>query len=461
MLGTKTRMLLHTVRTYVTGHANQRLCRLVEKTHPADLALIFAHLRPSEAVEVLKKTASLEKKAEIISEVEPEIAMEILANFEATDIAELLQEMASDDAAQILENFDDEVRASILGHMQDNESRMVEERLEYDDETAGRIMVSEFLALSPETTATDAMTTMRTSEDIEVIYYLYVTSEGGQLAGIVSMRQLIMAGPDTPLKDLMAEDVVAVHATDDQEDVARVVARYNLLAVPVVDSLGKLLGIITVDDIIDIIKDEADEDMLRLAGTMDDTANMVTGSAWSSVRVRWPWLLASWFGGMFAFYVTDQFQEALTKVVLLAAFIPIVLGMGGNVGSQSSILVVRGLATRLIDYDQIWRVMFREVRIGALLGLLYGVLLAIAVMVMGLTGLVSSAPVSAIKLAAVVAAGVFASMLVATIIGSTCPLLLDKMGIDPAIATGPLVTTSVDVLGVLVYFTIAVSFLGL
>jgi len=459
MLSNKSRMLLQSIKIFAGRASDQKLMKIIDKVHPADLGLVLGHLKKSEVIKVFSLIQdNLEYAGEVLKEAELEITVEILEGLDPKVSSKILQEMYSDDAAQILDKFSDELRDAILKEMEETEQRDVEERLDYDDETAGRIMVPDFFALPPDTTVKDTIKSLQKAEDIEVFYYIYVTSEDGQLAGVTSLRQLLLVNPETKLRDIMESEVIVVNANTDQEDVARMVARYNLLAIPVVDDLGRMQGIVTVDDIIDVIKDEATEDMLKMAGAAGAEEYIVSGSIFANVRIRWPWLLASWFGGMFAFYITGHFEDALSKIVLLAGFIPIVMGMGGNIGTQSSILVVRGLATRLIDTNEIWSVVSRELRVALTLGLMYGTLLAIAVLVLLKTGIIvgsSEFIVSEVRLASVVGLGVFSSMMVAAIIGTICPILLDRMRIDPAIATGPLVTTSIDVFGILVYFSIA------
>jgi len=449
-------MLIQSIKLHAARSSDQKLHKLLDKAHIADLGLILGHLKKSDVLRVftvLKK--DLERAAEVLTETETELAVDILEHFDPKDISDLLQEMYSDDAAQILERFNEELREQVLKAMDNLDQQEVEDRLVYDEETAGRIMVPDFFSLPPETTVRDTIKALQKGEDLEVIYYIYVTNDEGQLAGVASLRQLLLVPPDKTLREIMEPDVIVVDAHADQEDVARMVARYNLLAIPVVDEVGKMLGIVTVDDVLDIIKDEATEDMLKMAGAVGAEEKIVSGSVLGNVRIRWPWLLASWFGGLFAFYVTGQFHNALSQLVILAQFIPIVMGMGGNIGTQSSIIVVRGLATRLIDSADIWKVILRELRISLALGTLYGLLLGAVVFGLMETGLIVQPSVSALKLAVVIGLGVFSSMMAASIIGTLTPIVLDRVHIDPAIATGPMVTTSIDVFGILVYFSIA------
>ena len=460
MLGNKNRILLQSIKTFVARDARQKLQKVVEKAHPADLGLVSGHLRVSEARKVIELLPSVEVKAQVLSETKPELAAEILRETSPREISLILQEMYSDDSAQILDAFEEELREAILREMKEDESQEVEKRLDYEDETAGRIMVPDFLALSADTTVAEAIAALQNAKDLELVYYLYVVSEGEQLVGVVSLRQLLLVGPQTRLRDIMVRDVITAKVHEDQEDVARRVARYNLVAIPVVDDLGRMLGVITVDDIIDVLREEATEDMFKMAGTSGEDP-LVSASVLTSVRTRWPWLLASCFGGLCAYYVIQRFDTPLVKMTLLAGFIPVVLGMGGNVGAQSSTVVARRLAIGLLDSSQTFAVTFKELRVGALLGLLYGGLTSLLVLGLQRIGLVEAARSDAWILATASGLGVFSSMLLAALVGSVIPLLLDRMRVDPAIATGPLVTSAVDVLGVLVYFSVATALLQL
>jgi magnesium transporter len=460
MLGNKNRMLLQSIKTFVARDARQKLQKIVEKAHPADLALVAGHLRVSEARKVIELLTSAEAKARVLSETKPELAAEILHETPPRETSLILQEMYSDDSAQILEAFDEELREAILREMKEDESQEVEKRLEYEGETAGRIMVPDFLALPADTTVAESIAALQNAEDVELVYYLYVVGEGGQLVGVVSLRQLLLVGPQARLRDIMVRDVITAKVHEDQEDVARRVARYNLVAIPVVDDLGRMLGVITVDDVIDVIREEATEDLFKMAGASGEDP-LVNASVLTSLRTRWPWLLASCFGGLCAYFVIQRFEEPLLKMSLLAGFIPVVLGLGGNVGAQASTVVARGLATGLLDSSQTLAVTFKELRVGVLLGLLYGGLIALFVLGLRRAGLFAELGPRALVLAAVSGLGVFASMVAAAVAGSLIPLVLDRLRIDPAIATGPLVTSAVDVLGVLAYFSVATALLGL
>jgi magnesium transporter len=309
-------------------------------------------------------------------------------------------------------------------------------------------MVPDFIALKEETTVRDAITAIQQKEkDVEMVFYLYVVDDYEHLVGVITLRQLVVASPETKLKEIMTTNVVSVHSNMDQEEVARVVARYNILAVPVVDDNNVLLGIVTVDDVIDIIREEATEDILRMAGAGDELVE--TQSILRSTRTRLPWLFASWIGGIVAFFIIDRFEGTLNKVLYLAAFIPIIMGMGGSVGTQSATIVVRGLAMGRFNVKQIIPVVLKELCIGGLLGFFYGLLL----------GIVAQYRYDAWQLGTVVGFSILCSMTMAATVGSCVPLVLARIKIDPAVATGSFVTTSIDILSVLIYFQIATMLL--
>ena len=456
MLSDKSRMLIQTIKILTNRASDQKLSKLIDKVHSADLGHILGHLKKSDVnkiFSIILKDYAL--AADVLIETDTDLAVEILETQTPKVISDIFQEMYSDDSAQILERFPEDLRESVLTAMDNADQQEVEDRLDYEDETAGRIMVPDYFSLPPETTVKDTILALQKSEDHEIAYYIYVTSEEGQLVGVVSLRQLLLVKPETTLREIMESGVIVVDAWADQEEVAQMVARYNLLAIPVVDDLGKMLGIVTVDDVIDIIKDEATEDMLKMAGAVGPGETMLSGSIFGNVKIRWPWLLTSWFSGLFAFYVTGHFDSELKQIVVLAQFIPIVMGMGGNIGNQSSIIVVRGLATKVIDISNTWKVVMREFKTSLTLGTFYAIILTAVIFLLLRTGLIVQPSVPEWKLAVVIGLGVFCSMMSASIIGSLIPLILDRIHLDPAIGTGPMVASSIDVIGILVYFSIA------
>jgi magnesium transporter len=364
----------------------------------------------------------------------------------------LLEKVSADDRADILNLLPEEKANSVLKAFDSEESEELEELMSYAPDTAGGIMSVDPFSLSENTTAAEAVTNIQSSEDAEMVFYLYVTDEKEKLTGVVSLRDLVVAPPNSTLKSFMLTNVVAVTTDTDQEEVARQVSRYNLLAIPVVDADNTLLGIVTVDDVVDVIREEATEDFLQMAGIGKDR-EILMKSTWENARLRLPWLFASWIGGTAAVYIIGWYQEMLTSIVALAAFIPVIVGMGGNIGTQSSTIIIRGIATGRVQLAQASKVILKEIGVGVLLGVFYGILLGIVAYFKFID---IEEPM---KLGLVVGLAIFASMLIATSIGTLVPILLRKVDVDPAIASGPFVTTSTDVLGILLYFIIANSLL--
>ncbi|MBI1926973.1 magnesium transporter, partial [Candidatus Poribacteria bacterium] len=359
--------------------------------------------------------------------------------------------MPADDVSDILANLPEDQREPLLKLIKGKASEDIEQLLQYDEKTAGYIMTPNFFALPEETTASAATERIREMADVEMVFYVYVIDEDNHLKGVLSLRQLVTTKPNTPLKDFMITRLYTVHTNTLQEEVARIVARYNLLAIPVLDEIDHLVGIVTIDDVIDVIREETTEDMLKMAGTGD--VDIASQSVFKSTRARLPWLFASWVGGLAAGQAIGLFQGQLEKLAVLVVFIPIISGMGGNVGLQSSTIVVRGLATGEVNLKWIWKILRREFAIGALLGSLYGLLLGIFAKLRYWN--IAAATPNLIWFPVVVALAIFLNMTLAATIGTLMPMLFKRLRIDPAVATSPFVTASLDVCGNLLYFIIA------
>jgi len=391
-----------------------------------------------------------EQKGMLLGELDEDTAVEIIEYLNIEDIVEIFESMPNDDVADLLGRLPEEMSQAILEKMKKDESEEVEDLLRYEDDTAGGIMVPDFIALGQDITAKEAIESLQKEHlEVEMAFYLYVIDEYGKLVGVSSLRQLVVVPPETPLKEFMTTDVFSVQTDMDQEEVAKIVARYDILAVPVVDVSHKLVGIVTVDDVIDIFRREATEDILKMAGAGEEFVE--TKSVLKSTRIRLPWLFASCLGGIVAFFIIGKFESSLYKIAYLAAFIPVIMGMGGNIGTQSSTIVVRGLATGRINIRDFWTVVIKELAIGVILGLIYGLLI----------GSVAQFRYSIEALAISVALAVICSMSLAALIGSLVPMSFAKINIDPAVATGPFVTTAIDIIAVFFYFLIATTLLGI
>ena len=451
MQSDRNKILIDSIKRLLRREATSHLVKIVNKTHAADLAVVFRSLSHTNQHRLFDMLEDTEQKGALFSELDEDTFPDFMESLELDEIVEILEHMPSDDVADLIGRLPEDKSDAILEKMKKEGSEEVEGLLRYDDDTAGGIMVPDFIALSEDTTAKEAIKSLQKEHmDVEMPFYLYVVDEYGKLVGVCSLRQLVVVPPDTPLKDFMTTDVFAVKTDMDQEEVAKIVASYDILAVPVVDEYGQLVGIVTVDDVIDIFREEATEDMMKMAG-LGGEEFIETQSVVKSAKIRLPWLFASCIGGIIAFIIISRFEGTLNRLTYLAAFIPVIMGMGGNIGTQSSTIVVRGLATGRLNIRDIWSVVFKELTIGVILGLIYGVLI----------GIVAQARYNTGALAMSVGLALICSMSVAALVGSLVPMLFARINIDPAVATGPLVTTAIDIISVFCYFMIATTLLGI
>ena len=439
-------LLRDTFGRLLRRHEETNLIKLINKTHPADLAIVFRYFNEDEQVQVFDLMQENDHTLEFLVELDDTI-IEKLLNIENPDrIVNLIQNASTNDQSYILGTLDQSQAKSVIDLLEKEEQEEIEEIMGYPEDSAGAMMATDVFTLFQDTTCGEALKTLQDQKDAEMVFYLYITNEDDSLVGVASLRALATTPPNTFLKDIMVRRVHSVRPETDQEDVAQIVAQYNFLAVPVVDSDNRLLGIVTVDDVVDVIREEATEDFLQMAGVGKDR-EILLKSSWENAKVRLPWLFASWIGGVVAAYVIGSYEHMLENIIALAAFIPVIIGMGGNIGTQSSTIIVRGMATGRIEIGNELMVLVKELKVGLILGMLYGVLLGLFANLK----FIDTDPM----LGLVVGLSIACSMLIAVTVGSFTPLILRKLDIDPAIATGPFVTTSIDILGVLFYFAIA------
>ena len=443
--------LLDTVRRLIRRKAHSHLDRVVEKTQPADVAHLLPHLSEHDARFFLKVIAlDEERAAEVVSNLEETTAVSLLPLLDQESLVKVFTNLQPDDAADLLQALPEDIATQILDGMKGDEAADVEELLRYGPKTAGGIMNTDFFSLNRDVSAREAIAALHEAEDAEMVFYIYCLNEEGHLVGTLSLRDLLTHPPDTPLRAIMNADTIKVSPDEDQEKVARFVARYDLLAIPVVDEFNQMLGIVTVDDVIDVVRDEATEDFLKMVGAGEE--DIMETSILRSVGIRAPWMGLAALGGIAGAALITGFRAKLDEVILLAAFIPVVMGMGGNVGIQSATIMVRGIATGRVDIRGRWKMLFKEFRTGLLLALLGGVVVGAAAYLLG-----KFDPM----LGVVVGAAILCNMVSAALLGSLVPLLFRRIHIDPAVATGPIMTTFIDVFGILVYFLIATVVLAL
>ena len=334
------------LRRFVRRGARSHLSNLLGKSRPEDVALQFPRLTPSEQVEVFGVLIAdyLETAGEVLIELEPPVQQEILEQLSTQDIARVLDEMSVDDAVSLVDSLPDNLRERLVDIVDRKDLAELQQHLTYGDDTAGRIMDTDLLALSEDKTVAESIAYIQQVGDRDNVFYLYVVDRDRHLVGVTSLRQLLLSPPDRTLREVMAKSLIKVSTETDQEDVAQLAARYGLLAIPVTDDSNHLVGIVTLDDIIDVIEDEATEDFFKMVGTSDDEL-VYQDRSFKVAGIRLPWLLFNLTGLVLAGALISFFEVTLKEALFLFAFVPAIMGMGGNIGSQTSTIAVRGLAT--------------------------------------------------------------------------------------------------------------------
>lgn len=448
---TRTRKI-EVIDTLLRAGDKRRLRRVLERLDDVQVAGQLDNLGPLDVLRVLRLLPA-GRRGEVIGAMRYEAAALAVAQLAPEEVASLLDDLETDDAVDILGRVDDDKLAQILSRLDKDDADQLEELLAYDEHTAGGLMSPEYFSVLPQATVGEALSALQSADEIpDSAFYVYVVDEDERIVGVCSLRMLVTSRPNQVVSDIMLTELITVLPDTDQEDVAELVSRYDVVAIPVVDAQLRMLGVVEVDDVVDVIREEATEDILKMAGAGEDLAE--ARSFVSSFRARWRWLGAAAAGGMLVATTLSSYHHALASAPTLALFMPVVAGMGGNVGIQSSTIVVRGLAVGFVETARVRRLVLREVSLGSTLGVIYGS--AIAVCAWWLH--VQEDP---IRMGLVVAAGTAGSMTIAAFVGTCTPLVLDRFGIDPAIATGPFVTTSVDVMGLLFYFWLATVLLGI
>ncbi len=449
---------IDTVRRLLRRHAKSNLENMLAKLHAADVAMIFRHITTEEREEVFLTIASVEHAAEVVSEMDEHLIEELLISLPIEKIMQLMKAMSPDDEADILQLLPEELATEILDRLKDSESEEMESLMAYPENSAGGFMIPDVFALHEDTTVGQAIASIQNQDEQEMVFYLYVVDDRQHLVGVISLRDLITSKPDKKLSQMMITKVHAVQPLTDQEEVAHIVSQYNILAVPVIDGGNKLMGIITVDDVIDVIREEATEDFLQMAGAGRDR-DILMKSAFSNAKTRVPWLFASWLGGLVVAGILSSHEKTLSQVMGLIAFLPIVLGMAGNVGTQTATIIIRGIATGRVQTKGTLRLVFKQLQVGLLLGITFGLLLGGAGYFLGFAGYVDTGVISTLELGITIGSSIVLAMLFSASLGSLVPIILNRINLDPAVATGPFVTTSSDIIGALVYLLVAGFFI--
>ncbi|MFQ5789502.1 MAG: magnesium transporter [Acidobacteriota bacterium] len=445
----KTPLLAETVRKLVARGAHANAFNILTKLHPSDIANLVTELpenfRKATFELLLQKNLTL--AGEALSELGPARGGELLAGMSVQEISRVLQELDPDDAAEFVGQLPPELQEEILGAMRQKDAAEVEDLLQYPEQTAGRIMNPNVFSLHEDTTVGEAIARLQDSGDLEMVFYIYVVDDHNNLVGVLSLRQLLQKRPERRLKDLMVTEVIRASTDTDQEEVAHLVASYNILAIPVVDPQNKLAGFIPVDDVIDVIKEEATEDMYRLAGL--DVSERVFSRPRTSVRMRIPWLVVNLATAFLAAIVVSLFEDTISKYAILAVFMPIVAGMGGNAGTQTLTVMVRGIALGELSWSNSRRALLKEMLVGTANGVAIGAFVALVAF------LWKGSPMLGLILAVAMAG----NLMVAAVAGTLVPLALRWLKVDPALASSVFVTTCTDVFGFLFFLGLGSRFL--
>jgi magnesium transporter len=425
----------------------EELKQLVEDLHPNDFQSIAEELPTEDIIKIFRLIEDQEIIADYIAELSPEVQADLLKLMDKKQASEILEEMDTDEAVDILTEISPEASRELLDLMPPEEADEIEQLMKYEDNTAGSIMNNEFVALLEYLTAEQAIEHIRKmSPEAEMIYYVYVLDKRKKLIGVLSLRDLIVADPKNKVTEIMEENVVSVVDTEDQEIAASVISDYNLMAIPVINKQGTMVGIITVDDIIDVLEAEVTEDIHKMVGSNEFYEDrLIKASSLQRAKARLPWLMVCLAGQMISGKVIELHSAILQMVLALAFFIPIIMDMGGNIGSQSSTVTVRGLATGQLSLDELWRNVWAETRTGFLIGLLTGM------MIFSFTYIWQRNYILSIS----IGLSAFTTAILAATTGTLLPLIFTRFKIDPAIAAGPFITTINDVINLTVYFSIA------
>ncbi|MBW8201356.1 magnesium transporter [Flagellimonas abyssi] len=441
--------LLEEIRELIAENKDAELQLMMKEFHYADIAEIADEMEVEEATYLIKLLDS-EKTSDILAEMHEDIREAVLKNLTAKEIAGELSELDTDDAADIINELPKELVQEVISEIEDREhAKDIVDLLRYEEDSAGGLMAKELVKVNENWTVTNCVKEMRAqAENVTRVHSIYVVDEEGKLKGRLSLKDLLTASAKSHIKDIYIPKVDSVNVNEKGEEVARIMSKYDLEAIPVIDEIGRLVGRITIDDIVDVIREEADKDYQMAAGISQDVE--VNDSIWILTRARLPWLILGLLGGLSAAAIMGTFEDMISKHAVLFFFTPLIAAMAGNVGVQSSAIVVQGLANDDLK-GSVGNHLLKEM----LLALLNGLILALLLLLFTWIWKGSFATALAISLSLVVV------IVVAGLIGTFIPMFLHKRNIDPAIATGPFITTSNDIFGILIYFWIAKMILGI
>lgn len=425
--------------------------------NPSDIAAVFDELE-EERLPLLFRLLPKELAADTFVEMESDAQELLIRGFSDSELKEVIDELYVDDAADLVEEMPANVVRRILTQADPEMRKSINEILRYPENSAGSLMTTEYVSLRPHTTVEQAITRIRrTGVDKETIYTCYVT-QNRTLVGIVTVKDLLLAEDDeTPIEDIMITNVIAVHTQDDQEDVAQMFSKYNFLALPVLDSEERMVGIVTFDDAMDVMEDEATEDIEKMAAIIPSEKSYMRSSVWEIFKKRIPWLMLLMVSATFTGMIIARYEDQLGVLLCLSAFMPMLMDTAGNAGSQASVTVIRSLSLNDIEFRDLVKVIWKEIRVAVFCGIVMAVVCFFKVWLFD--GLLLQTNGVDPLVAGVVALTLATTVLLAKVVGCTLPMLADKLGFDPAVMASPFITTIVDALSLIIYFQIACAFL--
>lgn len=442
------------IQEMIETGTEQQLCDELNCYHSADLADIFQQLRTSERLHCITKINE-EKAAEMIEYLPPQLQVEILGDIDTALASRLISKLPHDEAADVLGDMEEDETQTYLEQLPQKFSSEVRELLTYNEDTAGGIMTPLVLTVLDNMTVKDVLDTIRIKAEKEnmELYYVYVVDKNNHLVGVVSLRNLLTTPVDLNVADIMSKDIVKIHVDDYQGHIADIFMKYQFNALPVVDLYNHLKGIVTWDDVQDIVEEETTDEILTSSGIVtdlgDEDDDILTGSLLHSIKARIPWLFITLLGEFIAVSVTNKYDKTFTALPIIAAFMPLLAGLGGNIGTQSITLMVRGMSTGQIALSSGWHHIVRETITGLSIGVIFGILVT----------LVTWTWQHNVELGLIVGVAMTLNMTIATMIGTCTPLVLKKMKIDPAVASGPVIATTIDVIGLALYLTLVTWYL--
>jgi magnesium transporter len=442
--------ILDLLEELIAGGQMDAARSLLAEEHPADIAALLDELSPEQAFIAFSLLPN-ESASEVLDETGTFVRNDLVEKVDDERLADLLEELPADDAVEFLEDLPDTVADRLMGLMEPEAADDIRQLLAYEEETAGRLMARDVVSLRRQWTVAETLNYLRSLEDAETLQYLYVVDRDDMLLGVVPLRLLVLSQPDTTIESIMGTEVVSVPVDIDQEELADMVSRYDYNAMPVVDRDGRLLGVVTVDDILDVLEEEATEDIQRLGGSEPLDQPYFSASLFQVFRKRVGWLLLLFVGATLTGSVTRLYEEQIALAIALTYFTPMIIGTGGNAGSQTVATIIRAITLGEVRLSTMWQALGREIGVAILLGLVMGVLGLVRALFWD-TGF---------EIALVVALTLPVVVIWACITATVVPILADQFNIDPAVISGPMITTIVDATGLLIYFRLAIYILDL